>query len=102
MLCLFIYLNYSKSIAVDVKWGKETYKDVAVDLSKPPEDFKQTLFTLTNVAPERQKGLIFLVYSVLILLLLVMMPGGVLKEEWGPFKNKMKNVRCPDNHYTSP
>lgn len=42
-------------VAVSVKWQKETYKDVEIDLTKPPSVFKTQLFSLTGVPPERQK-----------------------------------------------
>ena len=42
-------------VKVDVKWQKELYKDIAIDLSQPPAVFKMQLFSLTGVPPERQK-----------------------------------------------
>ncbi|XP_039272036.2 ubiquitin carboxyl-terminal hydrolase 14-like [Styela clava] len=59
---------------VNVKWGKEIYKAVELSTDEPPEVFKAQLFTLTNVAPERQK---------------VMLKGVVIKDDWG--KAKLKN-----------
>lgn len=54
---------------VNVKWGKELYKDVEVDLSQPPLVFKSQLFTLSGVPPDRQK---------------VLIKGGQLKDDdWG-------------------
>ncbi|KAI3436202.1 hypothetical protein D9Q98_002256 [Chlorella vulgaris] len=41
-------------IAVKVKWNKEEMA-VEVDTSQPPSVFKSQLFSLTGVAPERQK-----------------------------------------------
>ncbi len=38
-----------------VKWGKELYEDVEVDLSEDPMLFKAQLFALTGVEPHRQK-----------------------------------------------
>jgi hypothetical protein len=55
---------------VSVKWGKELFADVDVDLSSPPLVFKAQLFALSGVPPERQK---------------VMVPkAGLLRDdEWG-------------------
>eukprot|EP00892_Ulva_mutabilis_P003323 jgi/Ulvmu1/1362/UM011_0090.1 len=44
-------------IKVNVKWNKEIYKDVEVDLEEPPEMFKIQLMSLTGVPIERQKVL---------------------------------------------
>ena len=43
------------SVKVEVKWGKEAFKDVEIDLGQPPSVFKTQLFSLTGVPPERQK-----------------------------------------------
>ncbi|GAB4823352.1 hypothetical protein N2152v2_010398 [Parachlorella kessleri] len=40
---------------VEVKWGKEAFKDVEIDMEQPPSVFKTQLFSLTGVPPERQK-----------------------------------------------
>jgi hypothetical protein len=54
---------------VNVKWGKETFADIEVDLGQPPLMFKTQLFTLSGVPPERQK---------------IMIKGGLLKDDdWG-------------------
>jgi ubiquitin carboxyl-terminal hydrolase 14 len=54
---------------VNVKWGKETFADIEVDLGQPPLMFKTQLFTLSSVPPERQK---------------IMIKGGLLKDDdWG-------------------
>jgi ubiquitin carboxyl-terminal hydrolase 14 len=54
---------------VNVKWGKELYKDVEVNTDEAPELFKMQLFSLTGVPPERQK---------------VMAKGGMLgNDSWG-------------------
>lgn len=54
---------------VSIKWGKELYNDVEVDLEQSPMMFKSQLFALTGVPPDRQK---------------VMIKGALLKdEEWG-------------------
>ncbi len=56
-------------VKVNVKWGKELFSDVEVDLSQPPLAFKTQLFSLSNVPPERQK---------------VLIKGGQLKDDdWG-------------------
>ncbi|KAF8058875.1 UBP7 [Scenedesmus sp. PABB004] len=43
---------------VNVKWGKETFSDIELDVSQPPLVFKSQLFTLSGVPPERQRVLI--------------------------------------------
>jgi ubiquitin carboxyl-terminal hydrolase 14 len=54
---------------VNVKWGKETFSDIEVDLDQSPLMFKTQLFTLSGVPPERQK---------------IMVKGGLLKDDdWG-------------------
>jgi ubiquitin carboxyl-terminal hydrolase 14 len=45
----------SDSVKVTVKWGKEVFKDVEVDVKEQPLAFKSTLFSLSGVPPERQK-----------------------------------------------
>ena len=56
-------------VNVSVKWGKESFPDVEVDLESSPLVFKSQLFTLTGVPPNRQK---------------VMIKGTMLKDEdWG-------------------
>lgn len=60
------------SVKVNIKWGKELFKDVEVNLNGNVTDFRQQLFSLTNVAPENQK---------------VMGKGASLKDEtWDAFK----------------
>ena len=44
-------------VNISVKWGKEKL-DVEVDPNENPLVFKGQLFTLTGVAPERQKVVI--------------------------------------------
>lgn len=64
-----VFVLNSMAVKVNVKWGKELYKDVEVDLSQPPLIFKSQLFTLSGVPPDRQK---------------VLIKGGQLKDdEWG-------------------
>lgn len=36
------------TVAVDVKWQKETFKGVEIDMSQPPVVFKNQLFSLTG------------------------------------------------------
>ena len=43
---------------VKVKWGKERYDDVELNVEEPPEVFKMQLFSLTGVPPDRQKVMI--------------------------------------------
>lgn len=45
----------STTASVTVKWQKQTFTDLAIDLSQPPFVFKTQLFSLTGVPPERQK-----------------------------------------------
>ena len=54
---------------VNVKWGKELFKDVEVDMDEPPDLFKLQLMSLTSVPVERQK---------------IMGKGGMVKgDTWG-------------------
>ena len=41
--------------SVNVKWGKEKFEGVQLNTDEPPMVFKMQLFSLTSVAPERQK-----------------------------------------------
>lgn len=41
--------------SVNVKWGKENFKDVECDTAEPLMVFKAQLFALSGVAPDRQK-----------------------------------------------
>lgn len=43
---------------VNIKWGKELYNDIELNLDEPPIIFKAQLFALTGVQPERQKVMI--------------------------------------------
>jgi ubiquitin carboxyl-terminal hydrolase 14 len=47
-----------------VKWKKEVFANIEIDMSQPPIVFKTQLYTLTGVPPERQK---------------IMVKGGLLK-----------------------
>ncbi|CAH1393070.1 unnamed protein product [Nezara viridula] len=40
---------------VNIKWGRETFKDVEVNTDEDPLVFKAQLYALTGVIPERQK-----------------------------------------------
>ena len=64
-----------------VKWGKEKLEGVELNSDQSPVVFKSQLFTLTGVAPDRQK----------------LMIGGatVGDEEWGRSEGKLKQV----SHY---
>ena len=52
-------------VLVSVKWGKESH-DVDVDTTMPGLVFKNQLYSLTGVPPERQK---------------IMVKGGMLKDD---------------------
>lgn len=45
------------SFTVNVKWGKENFKNIEVNTDEEPMLFKAQLFALTGVQPERQKVL---------------------------------------------
>lgn len=53
---LYLLMCCSKSIQVNVKWGKQKYT-VDVNTAEPPLVFKSQLFALTGVLPERQKSM---------------------------------------------
>lgn len=62
---------------LNIKWGKELYKDVEVNTNEPPIVFKAQLFALTNVQPEKQK---------------IMLKGQTLNDEsWSNFLSHLKN-----------
>jgi ubiquitin carboxyl-terminal hydrolase 14 len=42
-------------IKVNIKWGKENFKDVEVNMEEPPIVFKACMFDLSGVQPDRQK-----------------------------------------------
>ena len=42
-------------VKVEVRWQKEAFKEVEVDLESPPSVLKMQLYSLTGVPPERQK-----------------------------------------------
>lgn len=39
------------SLKVDVKWGKEVFKNIEIDANEPPLMFKNQLFSLTGECP---------------------------------------------------
>ena len=43
------------SVALTVKWKKEVHENISVDLSAPVSELKVQLFSLTGVAPDKQK-----------------------------------------------
>ena len=43
---------------VNVKWGKQTFKEVELDTGSDVESFKVVLMSLSNVLPENQKLMI--------------------------------------------
>ncbi len=59
-------MTTTDSISVQVKWQKELFDDVTIDLTQPPAVFKAQLFALTGVQPDRQK---------------IMVKGGMLKDD---------------------
>lgn len=63
-----------KMVHLNVKWGKEMFRDVEADTEQPPLVFKSQLYTLSGVPPERCK---------------VMFRGKLLGDEsWEGFKLK--------------
>lgn len=50
--------HFEERMRLDVKWGKQVFKDVEVDLEQPPLVFKSQLFALSGVLPERQKVMV--------------------------------------------
>lgn len=71
--------------AVNVKWGKRKLDNIEVNTAEPPLVFKMQLYSLTGVLPERQKSMInpSLRHKCcdLMILSLVMVKGGVLKDD---------------------
>ena len=63
-------------LVVNVKWGKQTFKDVDCDTSGDPLTFKAIIYGLTNVPVDKQK---------------VMIKGKVLKDEDDLTKFGIKN-----------
>jgi ubiquitin carboxyl-terminal hydrolase 14 len=56
----------SKIIKVNLKWGKQKFENIELNLDEPPSIFKGQVYTLTGVLPERQK---------------IMIKGGILKDD---------------------
>jgi hypothetical protein len=51
-------LHMQSSSSITVKWKKEVFENVPVDLSAPVAELKVQLFSLTGVAPDKQKLII--------------------------------------------
>ncbi|RKO88249.1 hypothetical protein BDK51DRAFT_20633, partial [Blyttiomyces helicus] len=62
---------------VSVKWSGKKFDDVEVDLSQPGLVFKTQMYTLTGVAPDRQK---------------IMVKGGMLKDDADMSKLGLKEM----------
>lgn len=63
-------------IHVNVKWGREVFKDVELDMSdESPHDFKIKLFSLTGVVPDRQR---------------LIKAGKIIGDAWGDQSDKIK------------
>lgn len=70
-------MKVEMTIKVNIKWGKEQFKDVEVNLEEPPMVFKAQMFALTGVQPERQK---------------IMVKGQIVKDQdWSNVSANMKN-----------
>eukprot|EP01119_Soliformovum_irregulare_P008747 TRINITY_DN21855_c0_g1_i1.p1 TRINITY_DN21855_c0_g1~~TRINITY_DN21855_c0_g1_i1.p1 ORF type:complete len:520 (+),score=183.02 TRINITY_DN21855_c0_g1_i1:54-1613(+) len=67
------------TIKVNVKWGKQKFDNIELNLNEPPLTFKNQLFSLTGVLPEKQK---------------IMLKGGLLKDDsdWSKFGIKEGHV----------
>lgn len=64
-------------VKVNIKWGKEQFKDVEVSMEEPPIVFKAQMFALSGVQPERQK---------------IMVKGQIIKDDdWSNVQANMKN-----------
>jgi len=61
------------TITVSIKWGKQTFTDVNIDLNDDIQTFKGQIYALSNVPVEKQK---------------IMAKGKVLKDEgaWVDYK----------------
>ena len=71
-------LRQSNCFLVNIKWGKEILNDIELDVSQPPATFFDNLYSLTRVAPARQK--------------LMMKGGGLIKLDSDWSKLAIKNV----------
>jgi len=49
-------MKIEMTVNVNIKWGKEQFKDIEVSLEEPPMVFKAQMFALSGVQPERQKN----------------------------------------------
>lgn len=70
MPLLFFPYSHLTHCLVNIKWGKESFKDIEVDLQGSSDDFRAQLFSLTNVPPERQKGILHYFFTLLNLMLI--------------------------------
>ncbi|KAI0983601.1 hypothetical protein GJ496_007930 [Pomphorhynchus laevis] len=64
-------------IPVKVKWGREIFNDVELDLNETPLDFKIRLFSLTGVLPDRQR---------------IINSGKMIGDKWGDTSNFKKGT----------
>jgi ubiquitin carboxyl-terminal hydrolase 14 len=67
---------------VDVKWGKEHYRNVELSTEESIQVFKEQLFSLTKIPLNRQK---------------IMYKGGMLKDSWETILPNMKNVHAQNS-----
>lgn len=64
-------------VKVNIKWGKEQFKDIEVNMEEPPIIFKAQMFALSGVQPERQK---------------IMVKGAIVKDDdWSNVSTKLTN-----------
>ncbi len=86
------------TVKVSVKWGKENFEGVEIDLAESPLVFKSQIFALTSVPPDRCMGALYQnrsersdsLYAPCTCRQKVMIKGSLLKdEEWG--KNPPKD-----------
>lgn len=70
-------MKIEMTVNVNIKWGKEQFKDIEVSLEEPPMVFKAQMFALSGVQPERQK---------------IMVKGQIIKDQdWSNVVANMKN-----------
>lgn len=70
-------MKIEMTVKVNIKWGKEQFKDIEVNLDEPPMVFKAQMFALSGVQPERQK---------------IMVKGQIIKDQdWSNVTANMKN-----------
>ena len=53
-----MYSHAHMTATINIKWGKEVFKDIEVDLSQEVIVFKSQIYALTNVPTDTQKILI--------------------------------------------